>query len=81
MLYAVVEVCDRELISIASAGDIDSALELANLLLDKHCEGIGCTMYKDDYGDMWQYARADEPNAWCNYRGQNWDAFIDELDV
>ena len=81
MKYLVIEVCEREISSIAACDTGEEAIATANDMLKRHMEEIGCSKEyesNEDKYDEWEPAATDNRGAWCNYH-QKWDAFITQF--
>ena len=96
MPYLVLEIKDRDPISLSKCETLEEAIEKANELLEIHCGYIG-------YGEEFQnYMRTyetdpqkaneesakigaaskyDPDNAWCGFDDQHWDAYIVDMDA
>lgn len=77
--FVVVEISEREIVSVKPCDTEKDAIDTANRLLAKHCERIGCQAEfaeDDGKGDEWDRSTRERPYAWCNLQDIFWDAHI-----
>lgn len=88
--FAIIEICEREVLGVMFASSSYLAIVIANELLREHCYMIN---RGDDYEkaqnesisdpkvnrDDIQFATSSSQCAWCNFKNINWDAHIVEI--
>lgn len=81
-MYAVVEVCNREIQGVSLKYDLKSAIKEANILLKTYMASGGYEKTFDsgaEEGDKWEKASIESHNSWCNLGDNQWDTFISTI--
>lgn len=92
--WFVIEVCERELISVVQLATQKEAIQRANELLEAHAASI---CYEEEFAELMEelscdpdadkgscevnVAREGREGAWCNWHDINWDAFVVQIDT
>lgn len=82
--YMVLEIANRSLPNVIHCNSLEDAIRTANELLEDHakqCGNLAAYMAGKGDGDEWCRASEDNLNAWCNWNGMDWDAYIIESDT
>lgn len=80
--YVVVEIIERDVMSLSFCKSISAAVKTANALLENRARTVnryGEFVHDEGASDEWGRASEESPCAWCNWR-DNWDAHIIILD-